>query len=117
MFSLKKVITALGLLTLVGCQSALNNNNSTAILDEQAITTQAPLPYRGRIEFIELEGGFYGIITTQGEKLLPLNLKPSYMQHGMKIEFSGHRNNDVMTIMQWGQAFTLAEVRLIKEPK
>jgi hypothetical protein len=112
MLNFKKVIAALGLLALVGCQSTLSNN-STAILDDQAITTQAPLPYRGRIEFIELEGGFYGIITTQGEKLLPLNLKPPYLQHGTKIEFSGHRN-DIMTVVQWGQPFTLAELRLIK---
>ncbi len=123
-----KTLSFLSLMALIGCQQNVANNADTDIQVQKPtpveIKAEAPvekekvmsLHFKGTIKLIELEGGFYGIITDKGQKILPMNLNPEYMQDGAEIEFSGHYKN-VMTIQQWGKPFTVTEVKLIKEGK
>ncbi len=69
--------------------------------------------YVGTIKHLDLEGGFYGIITKDGKKILPLNLDKQFAQDGAVIEFSGEAA-DMMTIQQWGTPFKIKNVKLIK---
>lgn len=130
---IKSIIT-LSFVALAGCQQ--NSTNITDSADEkQAQTAPArsiesaaqvetsnqkekivSLKFKGTIKLIELEGGFYGIVTDDGQKILPMNLNPEYLQDGAEIEFSGHYKN-VMTIQQWGKPFTITEIKLIKAGK
>jgi len=72
------------------------------------------LPHKGTVHYLQMEGGFYGIITDKGEKLLPLNLDKQYLSPGAVIHFSGSYVKDMMTIQQWGTPFKIKEVKLIK---
>jgi hypothetical protein len=71
----------------------------------------------GRLEFMSIEGGFFGIVTDQGQKLLPLNLKPEYHQHGMRLEVTGKIETDIMTIQQWGTPFTISSLKVLAPGK
>lgn len=66
---------------------------------------------QGTVIYLDFEGGFYGIETKQGKKLLPLNLSKIYQVTGKKISFIGLINNDVITIHQWGQPFTIKKIK------
>jgi hypothetical protein len=68
---------------------------------------------RGRVQFLNLEGGFYGIITDSGKKILPMNMVKEFAQHGAIVRIKGKVKN-VMTIQQWGTPFTITEIELIK---
>lgn len=68
--------------------------------------------HRGRVQFLNLEGGFYGIITDSGKKLLPMNMKKEFAQNGAIVRVKGKVKN-VMTIQQWGTPFTITEIELI----
>lgn len=70
-------------------------------------------PYKGTVQYIGLEGGFYGIVTDKGEKLLPMNLDNKYMKQGTVINFSGSYVKDMMTIQQWGKSFKIHQLNLI----
>ncbi len=72
---------------------------------------------QGRVQFLDFEGGFYGIITDDGKKLLPMNLKAEYHQLGAVIQFKGYVMKDVVTIQQWGTPFKIAEIKLLKAGK
>ena len=67
----------------------------------------------GRVKFLNLEGGFYGIITDSGRKLLPMNMAKEFAQNGAIVRVKG-KVKDVMTIQQWGTPFMITDIELIK---
>ena len=56
----------------------------------------------GTVTYIDLEGGFYGIIADDGGRYLPLGLEERYRVDGMRITFAGKIARDTVTIQQWG---------------
>ena len=70
--------------------------------------------YQGAIKYLPMEGGFYGIITKDGHKYLPMNLAAEYRQNGAIIKFKGKLLKDLNTIQQWGTPFKISEIKLIK---
>lgn len=72
------------------------------------------IQYKGTIKFIELEGGFYGIVTDNNLNLLPSNLTEKYRQSGAIVEFSGKEIKDIKTTQQWGTPFQINDIYLIR---
>ena len=68
----------------------------------------------GKIIFLNLEGGFYGIVTKQGEKLLPMNLETKFRLHNAKVRVQGKLQKDIRTFQQWGTPFRISAIELIK---
>ncbi len=64
----------------------------------------------GTVTFVELEGGFHGIITEDGQRYLPLNLPDQYKKNGLKVTFRA-RHAEVMTIQQWGTPIEIVEIK------
>jgi len=58
---------------------------------------------------MELEGGFYGIITVGGEHFLPENLSVEYQKDSLKISFEGIITDQPTTVM-WGRTIKLTKV-------
>ncbi|MCK8518559.1 putative hemolysin [Methanoculleus sp. 7T] len=56
----------------------------------------------GTVTYVDLEGGFYGIVADDGERYLPLGLEERYRVDGMQITFAGKVARDTVTIQQWG---------------
>lgn len=54
------------------------------------------------VTYVDLEGGFYGLVTESGERYLPLGLNETWLVDGMNVTFAARVNEDVMTIQQWG---------------
>lgn len=69
----------------------------------------------GKVQFLQMEGGFFGIVTKSGEKFLPLNMDKSARKHGSVIQFKGVVAKDVMTIQQWGTPIKITDIKVIKE--
>ena len=67
--------------------------------DEQS---RAHITGTGTIRYIDLEGGFYGIVGDDGKKYLPIDLDQQYKTDGLKIRFRFKARSDVMTITMWG---------------
>ena len=62
------------------------------------------------VKYIELEGGFYGIETDDGESYLPLNLSEEYEEDGLRIVFKMKSRPDVMTTRMWGKTIEITEI-------
>ncbi|WP_292522099.1 DUF333 domain-containing protein [Methanoculleus sp.] len=56
----------------------------------------------GTVTYVDLEGGFYGIVADDGERYLPLNLNETYRVDGMLLAFAGKIARDTVTFQQWG---------------
>lgn len=61
----------------------------------------------GTVTFVELEGGFYGIVGDDGENYLPFNLAPEYQVDGLRIAFEYEPVKDTGTIQMWGAPVNL----------
>lgn len=66
------------------------------------------------VTFIELEGGFYGLITSAGDKLLPTNLAEEYHKNGTVLSFRTAPVKEMASIQQWGTMVELVDVTLIE---
>lgn len=64
----------------------------------------------GTIEFIELEGGFFGIVTAEGDHYLPLNLPEEFRVDGLKVAFTARTAPDTNTIYMWGTPVTILSI-------
>jgi heat shock protein HslJ len=56
----------------------------------------------GTVRFIELEGGFFGIITPAGDNYLPANLPVEFQVDGIQVTFTAHEEQDIATTAMWG---------------
>ena len=68
----------------------------------------------GRVVFIDIEGGFYGIELRSGQKILPINLDKQYAIAGNILRFKAE-TLDVMTIQQWGTPMKISKVELVSK--
>ena len=64
----------------------------------------------GTVQYIDLEGGFFGIVADDGTRYLPLNLPEEFSEDGLAIEFTGIIREDVVTIQQWGTPLELTGI-------
>ncbi len=64
----------------------------------------------GTVQYIDLEGGFYGITSSTGEKYFPLNLAPEFRIDGLTVEFTARERRDISTTAMWGVPVELISV-------
>ena len=72
------------------------------------------LSFTATVKYMNLEGGFFGLVSKEGKHWLPMNLKKEFQQNGAIIKVTGSALNDVMTIQQWGTPFSITHIELIK---
>ena len=65
----------------------------------------------GTITYINLEGGFYGIVADDGEHYVPINLPPEFEVDGLRVRFKGKIRDDLVSIHMWGTLLELIYIR------
>lgn len=69
--------------------------------------------YQGTVRFLNLEGGFWGIMADNGQRILPQNLPTEFKQDGLRISFKATEITGMMTIQQWGTLSKLSDINVI----
>jgi len=114
--SVKHLLVLLSGLTLVACKQEPISQNKQSPQETQVEKPKDNInQLTVTVEYLKLEGGFYGLVTQNGEKLLPMNLSKEYRHAGTVLKVTGKKLTDVMTIQQWGTPFELTTVELIKK--
>ena len=67
----------------------------------------------GTIKYINLEGGFYGIVADNGQKLDPLNLKDEFKKDGLRVKFVYSLKKGTVNVHQWGKIIEILSIRKI----
>jgi hypothetical protein len=95
--------------TLGGCMDLTDGNDDLGKADRCEGEFASPAPegsqnvdLMGRLEWIELEGGFWGIIADNGEKFVPTDVCEPLREDGLRVHFSGRTRPDMSGIHQWG---------------
>ncbi len=68
----------------------------------------------GVIKYIPIEGGFYGIVSDEREKYLPLNLPDEFKKEGLRVWFTAKPKKEIGTIYQWGLPIEILEIKKIE---
>lgn len=68
----------------------------------------------GKVHYLKFEGGFYGIVTNQSEKLLPMNLPKEYRLEGTVLALKGDLIKDMLTTQQWGKPFKINQYKVLE---
>lgn len=76
-------------------------------------TMAATITGTGTITYIDLEGGFYGIVAEDGGHYLPIDLDEAFRQDGLEVRFTLEPAKDVATIQQWGMAVRVVSMEKI----
>lgn len=66
-----------------------------------------PVEFTGEVIYVPVEGGFYGIISSNGQKLNPMNLDESLKREGTALEGVYRVREDVVGFRQWGTTVEL----------
>ncbi|HOL40320.1 cache domain-containing protein [Methanospirillum sp.] len=72
--------------------------------------TSSEITSTGTITYIDLEGGFYGFIASDGTQYLPLDLPDEFKQDGLVVDITGIKETDVVTIQMWGQPLRILSI-------
>jgi len=56
----------------------------------------------GIVKYIDLEGGFYGIVAEDGSSYLPTDLNETYKVDGTAVTFTAREVKDAATVQMWG---------------
>ncbi len=67
-----------------------------------------------KVIYLDFEGGFYGLVTENGRKLLPMNLAKEYKVADTLLKIKGQKVEGMATTKQWGTLYKLADVQLIQ---
>jgi heat shock protein HslJ len=70
----------------------------------------------GTVLYIDLEGGFYGIVADDGTHYYPLNLPAEYAKDGARVIFSA-RQEDVATTAMWGIPVIILSIDWLNAPE
>lgn len=69
---------------------------------------------QARVVYLDFEGGFYGLVAENGNKILPMNLSKEYKITGTLLKIKGHKVEGIATTKQWGTLYKLVDVQLIQ---
>ena len=91
---------------LAGCAgSAAPAGRPTPAADEAARSEVV----MGTVRHIDLEGGFYGIVTDDGRRLEPVNLPREYRKDGVRLRARVVSLRDRVSIRMWGTPVRIIE--------
>lgn len=63
----------------------------------------------GTVRYIDLEGGFYGIIADDSTRYNPDSLGASLREDGLRVRFRAERREE-MTVQMWGVPVTIIDI-------
>ncbi|WP_406661804.1 protease inhibitor I42 family protein [Methanolobus sp. ZRKC3] len=88
-------------------------NEESFTLSIEVIPETELIHAKGTVTFVELEGGFYGIISDETTSYDPINLDDTLMEDGLELEFTAYPRDDLMSFHMWGRLIEIRSVEII----
>jgi len=102
-------IVCLGLLAAGGgCHGSSSGRHKAVPSDTVGAQSQV---VTGTVRHIEVEGGFYGIVTDDGTNLDPVNLPEEFQEDGLRLEARVVPLRDRVSIHMWGTPVRIIEFK------
>jgi L-ascorbate metabolism protein UlaG (beta-lactamase superfamily) len=66
----------------------------------------------GQIKFLNIEGGFYGILADDGQKFDPLNLPAQFKKDGLRVRFAVKVKEGMASFHMWGKIVEIVNIEI-----
>lgn len=109
------LLALLSVSLLVGCSNGGETANapleSTAPGMNGETASDSVISGTGTVQYVELEGGFYGIVGDDGDvKYDPESLPSAFQEDGLRVRFRLVKRDDVMSMRMWGTPVEVREI-------
>jgi hypothetical protein len=64
----------------------------------------------GTVRYVELEGGFYGIVANDSTRYLPQDLGTDYREDGLRVRFRAVAQDSAATMQMWGRPVEILDI-------
>jgi len=113
-------ILLIGLVIISGCIKETKEAPSETPVTE--IPTYTPpaqkisdISGKGTVKFLDFEGGFYGIISDNGENYDPINLSKEFKVDGLRVRFDAKKQEDMASFHMWGTIIEIINIERIEK--
>ncbi len=84
--------------------------NSIPLIQSQEPIDEEIITIFGRVVYVDLEGGFYGILSNLDEQYDPINLPIEYQQNGIPVYVVARIRDDLGSIHMWGIIIEILQI-------
>ena len=77
---------------------------------EPEISKPETITILGFIKYVELEGGFFGIMTEDGNKYFPEYLEQDFKQDGLGVRVQAKPQEQILGIQMWGTPIEVIKI-------
>ena len=77
---------------------------------EPEISEPETITILGFIKYVELEGGFFGIMTEDGTKFFPEYLEQDFKQDGLGVRVQAKPQEQILGIQMWGTPIEIIKI-------
>lgn len=71
------------------------------------------IEFTGRIVYVPLEGGFYGILADDGQRYDPLSLPEPWRQDGLQVRVKGRLRPGSVGFHMWGMRIEILHIEAL----
>lgn len=64
----------------------------------------------GTVQYLDFEGGFYGLVADSGEKYDPINLPKEYKKDGLRVKFQVEEKKGMVGFHMWGKIVEVVKI-------
>ena len=68
----------------------------------------------GTVKYVDLEGGFYGIVGDDDKQYDPMNLPQEFQRDGLRVRFQAKIRQDIASIHMWGKIIEITRIEILK---
>jgi hypothetical protein len=113
---------ALALLAGIALAATGCTSTSGSLPDADVVEEDADLPPPedivsglGTVRYVELEGGFYGIVADDSTRYLPQDLGTDYREDGLRVRFRAAVQDSAMTMEMWGTPVEMLDILRVED--
>lgn len=87
-----------------GCKTTVNKNEHSENI----------VNFTATVRYIDIEGGFWGLISSDGKKYEPRILDNKYLKDGLKVRVKARILKDTAGFRMWGKQVEIINIGILK---
>jgi len=99
----QRLASILVILTLLLLATACTKETASLKGAEPTAEPERTFSFTGTVTYVPLEGGFFGIVTDDGDRLDPVNLPAAVKQDGLRIRGLARKMTASIGFHMWGK--------------
>ena len=70
---------------------------------------------KGKVEYVDLSGGFWGLIDQNGQQWRPVHMPAALQHQGLEVQLSCKQSKETISIFMWGTTIEIKEYKILTQ--